>query len=444
MPSFKAIALKHQIKTDKTVNLKIRVTQNRKSKYIGTGITASTADLTKTMKIKTQSFIDDTNDKIKTYRDKCNQSPALVEKMTIDQLIDFLTTTEKEVNLDYIAFGKSHIEKLQSNNRERTAQDYQTAINALKRYIGRDQLLISEITVKFLNDFAAWIVLNPINAKKKTTMSRAPSHYLSSLRALHNEMKAQLNDEDRGIIHIPYSPFVKFKMPAVPITKKRAIDAELIKQIFDLPGEDITNSKGTNRYDLAKDCFILSFCLLGMNSADLFECTEINSTRIIYKRKKTRSRRRDEAEISVQLQPEIASLIEKYKDKTGNRVFNFYQTYTNESNFNKAINKGLKTVGKKIKIEDLEFYAARHSWATIALNKAGIEKYTVHSALNHVDDAMKVTDIYLDKDWSLINDANRKVLDFVFKKKEDPKTEKVIGPKTTKKQRKLTEPVPES
>lgn len=28
----------------------------------------------------------------------------------------------------------------------------------------------------------------------------------------------------------------------------------------------------------------------------------------------------------------------------------------------------------------------QHSWATIALNKVGIDKYTVHAALNHVDE----------------------------------------------------------
>lgn len=443
MATFKAVALKHQIKSDKTVNIKIRVTHNRQSKYISTGITATTSDLTKSMKIKTQSFIDDTNETIKNYRDKCNKFSEKIKLMTTDQVIDFVTATDEKVSLDFIAFGWEHVMKLHKEERHRTARDYSTALNCLKRYTNSDSLFVSQITMKFLNEFTAFIIANPINAKKKSTMSRAPSHYLSSLRALHNEMKSQYNDEDRGIIHIPFSPFVKFKMPAVPITKKRAIDAELVKEIFDLPTEDIKNSKGTNRYDLGKDCFILSFCLLGMNSADLFDCTDINKTRIVYKRKKTRTRRRDEAEISVQLQPEIASLIEKYRDKSGNRVFNFYQTYSDESNFNKAINKGLKTVGTKIKVDDLEFYAARHSWATIALNKVGIDKYTVHSALNHVDDAMKVTDIYLDKDWSLINNANRKVLDFVFKKKENPAPNDVTGVKPKRKPKKLAEPVPE-
>lgn len=30
---------------------------------------------------------------------------------------------------------------------------------------------------------------------------------------------------------------------------------------------------------------------------------------------------------------------------------------------------GLKTIGTKLNLFDLELYAARHSWATIALNK---------------------------------------------------------------------------
>lgn len=61
----------------------------------------------------------------------------------------------------------------------------------------------------------------------------------------------------------------------------------------------------------------------------------------------------------------------------------------------------------------MEFYAARHSWATIANNDAGVDKYTVHTALNHVDEDMRVTDIYIRKSWNKIDAANRAVLDFL-------------------------------
>lgn len=59
-------------------------------------------------------------------------------------------------------------------------------------------------------------------------------------------------------------------------------------------------------------------------------------------------------------------------------------------------------------------YKARHSWATLAVNKAEIDKYTVHSALNHIDESMKVTDIYIERDFRIENEANRKVIEFVF------------------------------
>ena len=91
--------------------------------------------------------------------------------------------------------------------------------------------------------------------------------------------------------------------------------------------------------------------------------------------------------------------MEKYKDYTGKKAFRFYLMYNTANNLNRAINVGLKEIDKLLKVDNLEFYAARHSWATIALNKVGIDKYTVHSALNHVDEAMKVTDIYIERDF---------------------------------------------
>ena len=66
----------------------------------------------------------------------------------------------------------------------------------------------------------------------------------------------------------------------------------------------------------------------------------------------------------------------------------------------------MKEIGDVLGIEDLEFYSARHSWATIAINKVGIDKYTVHSALNHLDESMKVTDIIIERDFSSENSAN--------------------------------------
>ena len=69
-------------------------------------------------------------------------------------------------------------------------------------------------------------------------------------------------------------------------------------------------------------------------------------------------------------------------------------------------------------MENLTFYAFRHSWATIARNDLGIEKWTVHEALCHVDSDTSIDDVYIRKDYKQINVANKLVADYVLGKDE--------------------------
>ena len=257
-----------------------------------------------------------------------------------------------------------------------------------------------------------------IKAGKRVPTNRSVSLYLGSIRHLFNEAKKKYNDYDRNIIRITNSPFEFITVPKQQATRKRAITPEQIRSIWQFPYE--CKKDGTLKQEsivnLAKDCFILSFCLIGMNSADLFNCTEINDKTIIYYRTKTTARRLDKAKMEVKIPSFLKPLFEKYRDRTGQRVFKFYRLYHTDKNFNRAINLGLKTIGKELKLPDLEYYAARHSWATIALNKCKIDKYTVHAALNHVDESMRVTDIYIERDFVNENKANTKVLKYVFGK----------------------------
>lgn len=105
--------------------------------------------------------------------------------------------------------------------------------------------------------------------------------------------------------------------------------------------------------------------------------------------------------------------------------------YASKDCLNTAVNKGLKKIGGILGIDDLEFYAARHSWATIARNDLRINKYVVHEALNHVDDAMKVTDMYLEKDYSQNDDANRRVITYVLTGDNGVKKRKIKGSKNS-------------
>ena len=59
--------------------------------------------------------------------------------------------------------------------------------------------------------------------------------------------------------------------------------------------------------------------------------------------------------------------------------------------------------------EPLTFYSARHTWATLAYS-AGIDKAIINDCLCHVDSSMRVTDLYIAKDWEVMWKANEKVL----------------------------------
>jgi integrase len=71
-------------------------------------------------------------------------------------------------------------------------------------------------------------------------------------------------------------------------------------------------------------------------------------------------------------------------------------------------------VVKVMRLQNFSFYSARHSWATIAHNDLRIDKWTVHEGLNHVDNATKITDVYIKRDFTRINEANFKVIEYVL------------------------------
>ena len=381
MATFKAEVYAHQKREDGTYNIKIRVTQNKRKKYLATVWYVSKEDLTRSLKLKNQKYIDLTDDLIRKYRDRCDRVGERLKTMSVEQVVDLITSDQQEkFELDIVAYTWKVIE---------------------------EKVMISEITVKFLNDWIAWIGKQP-----NVTRGYVQHNYLNRMRAIHNRAKKEFNDEDAGIIRIPNSPFNHIDFPKLPAPRKRALTIEQIQAIANLEYSKIMQP-GTNRFNFARDMFLLSFCLVGINAIDLYNCTDCKDGRITYQRTKTKDRRVDKAEISIKIEPEIQALVDKYRDPSGERVFKFYKMYSSLDTLSAAINKGLKKIGELIGVDDLEFYAARHSWATIALNDADVDKYTVHAALNHVDDSMRVTDMYIRKSWDPIDKANRKVLDLV-------------------------------
>ena len=422
MLTIKAEIKKSELKVDGTYNVKIRFTLDRKVKRLSTNLFITSKDLTKSLKFKEDTSIKRAIDGLVLYyREQCFKLQLDQNHYSLDEIIEFLNgEQEKQQTIDFIKFSREWI----ASTTIKGAPNYTTAINALVRFIGKEELDINLITLDFLESFKAFLnkereirTKRLMQQGKRIPSNRSLSLYLISIKKLFNEAKKKYNKKEKNLILIPNSPFMELEIPKQEATRKRAISADIIKKLWKLPYKDMKKGyKSTCRYNLAKDCFILSFCLMGINSADLYNATEMEGNTIVYNRTKTKDRRLDKAQMKVDIPRLILPLVEKYKDKTGKRLFNFYQYYADEKGFNKAINYGLKEICTILEIDDLEYYAARHSWATIALNKAGIDKYIVHAALNHIDDAMKVTDIYIERDFVNENKANTKVAKYVFGK----------------------------
>lgn len=178
-------------------------------------------------------------------------------------------------------------------------------------------------------------------------------------------------------------------------------------------GTYLVSVRMTHGRKLVRDVFVLSFCLCGMNTADIYRIRkgDIHDGVLTYKRAKTDSRRSDKAEMRVRIEPEAKAVFDRY---SGTRSpLGFDERYYDFKEFNRSVNRGLKEVGRLTGIDKLTTYYARHSWATIARNECGVDCDTVNEALNHVS-RDKVTDIYIARDWRRVWEANRKVLTLVF------------------------------
>ena len=298
----------------------------------------------------------------------------------------------------------------------KTAETYRTAMNALKRFVGGDRLDISRINFAFITGFKAFLETEPpVKANNNNTYKakkagcRAVSLYLSNIRAIYNRAIEEFNDD--YYTPIRNLPFKRSTIPPQPKTETRALEPEQIRGIASFRDKDPL-------VEAARDFFLLSFMLAGINTIDLFNAlkSDVRDGVLHYKRTKTASRRSDNAEAEIRVEPEAAAIIARHTDegrwllavhREGGR---HHGSYTNAKEFNRSINEHLKKI-----MPGLTTYHARHSWATIARNGCGVPRDVVAEGLVHASDD-KVTEIYLKKDYSRVWEANRKVLDLVFGK----------------------------
>jgi integrase len=422
MPTFKPLILKHQQKEDGSFNVKIRITHNRESKYLATPLYIKGKQVSSKYEIRDRSVIRKIDDDIEAYWSIIKKATDITQ-LSVSELVELLEREKaknQKVEIDFIEFARNYIDQLRQNDGDKYASSFNTTINSLCDYFGNEKILITEITAKSLDGYENYLrsdrTITRLNQFKKpvTTvhkgMGNGAQTYLTNIRTLFNEARFRYNDEDEGIINIPHYPFRKYKLAKKKSPQKRSLTPETVKAII-----QFSEAKRT-RASFGRDVFLISFYLIGTNLIDLYEATRIEKGRIMYNRSKTADRREDSAFISIKILHELKPLLEQYADPAGKRVFCFYKLYNTPENFLRAVNIGLKKVAEGVGVDKITTYFARHTWATIARNNSKVPKEDIILALNHVDHKHKVTDSYIETDWSIIDNANRKVLDMLKEK----------------------------
>lgn len=249
-----------------------------------------------------------------------------------------------------------------------------------------DKLTFEDITKEWLTSYDTFL--------SETSPSRnARNVHFRNIRAVFNEAI------DDGITKA--YPFRRFKIRPVA-TIKRSLGVEQLRAIFSAPTDEHTEK--------ALDIFKLIFLLIGINIIDLCKLRTLNNGRINFHRSKTNRL------YSIKVEPEALEIINRHKGSE--YLIDILDLHKNHRSYVIILNKQLKEIGvvstdpnSKPLFPQLTTYWARHTWATIAAS-LDIPKETIAAALGHGGNT--VTDIYIDFDRKKVDEANRKVIDWVL------------------------------
>ena len=374
---------------DGTFPLMLRVTKDRKRKYVSLGLSLH------------EKFWDFEKGKPKRNCPNKEQIERLIAAKTAEynDLIVEMTTQQREYTVETLV---SHfhnqvrcatvvelydklIDDMKRGGKLGNAGVYKYSRTSLLKFTGqRLQILFSDIDAVWLRRYENWLRTSGCG---DTTISQL----FRTLRSVFNKaVELQLVKRD-------YYPFDAYKVSKFDTrTKKRAITKEDVRKVIAL---DLSQGYPSER--LARDIFVFSYFGAGINFADiaLLKYGNVRDGRGQYVRKKTGK------PINFLLTEEMRNIIVKYQQQgqtdedyifpiLDRRVHRTeQQRYDRTHKVLTNTNRWLRKIGQRVGIEHLTTYVARHTFATV-LKRSGVNIAIISESLGHSD--LSTTQIYLD------------------------------------------------
>ena len=374
---------------DGTFPLMLRVTKDRKRKYVSLGLSLH------------EKFWDFEKSKPKRNCPNKEQIERLIAAKTAEynDLIVEMTSQQREYTVETLV---SHfhnqvrcatvvelydklIDDMKRGGKLGNAGVYKYSRTSLLKFTGqRLQIPFSDIDAVWLRRYENWLRTSGCG---DTTISQL----FRTLRSVFNKaVELQLVKRD-------YYPFDAYKVSKFDTrTKKRAIAKEDVRKVIAL---DLSQGYPSER--LARDIFVFSYFGAGINFADvaLLKYGNVRDGRVQYVRKKTGK------PINFLLTEEMRNIIVKYQrqgqtdedyifpilDRRVHRTEQ--QRYDRTHKVLTNTNRWLRKIGQRVGIEHLTTYVARHTFATV-LKRSGVNIAIISESLGHSD--LSTTQIYLD------------------------------------------------
>lgn len=314
---------------------------------------------------------------------------------TVEELKDHLQEVIKGAKKSDTSSFVSYIRKIaETKGRYNTQRNYERVARAIETY---DKDCTFESVDK------KWIVSYIEHERRKGRKDNGIQTDIQILKFVFNRaIEDELTD--------------KFPFRGVSVrkeqTKKRCLSLEQLRAIRDF--------KLSGKKAMYRDCFMLSFYLIGINISDLLFLpkTALKNGRIIYKRNKTGKL------YDIKVEPEAMEIIARHKSRKKDRLLSFLEegdaTITNT--FANNLTRHLRTIGEKERHsyyvtvhpieEGITSYWSRHTWATMA-SELDIPMEVIGRSLGHSLWDNAVTSTYIKYDTRKIDEANRKVIDYL-------------------------------
>ena len=391
--------------------IKMRVTWMRRPLLLSTPYAASKNEILTTPNFRLKPKCS-TAQLADAYVDSYRQAAEYLDQTTMKNLtvsqafalvVQQKNRLENKTRVQPLDFP-TYMRKVADSKKESTRRSYLNALHSFSSFLGKETYDISEITSSLLKKYENHL-LNSYGRYSSTI-----TLYLGNIKKTHKTAQEEFNNEELDQVPIK-NPFNYFHPMQSPIKKiVKPVTKEMIQYLID----NLSTFNNASRQ--AAELFLISFACQGMNVTDIYYCKKPNNNVLIFNRTKTKDQRADKAETHIKIHDCIIPLIQKYKDPEDELAFCYARRYPKQS-FDSQKAKWMEELRRTIKespmspeVENLKYNAARHSYATIS-RSLGIEKNLIRDGMSHQDKEAIITDIYIEKQWEPIWEANKKMLD---------------------------------